>query len=216
MINLEEYRIIDLSHKMSPGVEWVNGEYRHGEEKRRLEIRQYIFEPDKMLMYWVDTESHIGTHVEGPGHHPDAHKDLTDLPIETYMGEAIVLKFGDLSPENGEGRPLTPDHLKGVKKGDIVLLWSPYEGGECPYISPEAAKHLLDTGIKMIGIQGIGLEAPESMASHDTFLLNDIPIIEGLENLDRVNKERVFYIGLPIKIEKVDSSWTRAIVLEGK
>jgi arylformamidase len=214
MIDLEKYRIIDLSHRMIPGVRWVNGEYRHGGESRRLEIREYVFEPDKMLMHWVDTESHIGTHVEGPGHHPGAGKDLTDLPIDTYMGEAIVLKFDDLAPENGSSMEITPEHLGRVKNGDIVLLWSPYEGEECPYISVEAAHHLRDTGIKMIGIEGIGLEAPGSMASHDTFLLNDIPIIEGLENLERVTRERVFYIGLPISIERVDSSWTRAIVLE--
>jgi len=214
MIDLEKYRIIDLSHRMTPGVRWVNGEYRHGGESRRLEIREYVFEPDKMLMYWVETESHIGTHVEGPGHHPGAEKDLTDLPIDTYMGEAIVLKFDGLAPENGNARAISPEHLGRVKDGDIVLLWSPYGGEECPYISVEATHHLRDTGIKMLGIQGIGLEAPGSMASHDTFLLNDIPIIEGLENLDMVTRERVFYIGLPINIEKIDSSWTRAIVLE--
>jgi arylformamidase len=216
MIKLDEYEIIDLSKKMSPGIKWVNGEYRHGKENRRLEIRQYVFEPDKMLMYWVDTESHIGTHVEGPGHHPDADKDLTDLPPDTYFGEAIVLKFKDLAPENGNGVAITPKHLGKVKSGDIVLLWSPYDGDECPYISPEAAKFLFEIGIKMIGIEGIGLEAPESMASHDIFLLNDIPIIEGLVNLDKIDRERFFYIGLPISIEQVDSSWTRAIALVEK
>jgi kynurenine formamidase len=93
-------------------------------------------------------------------------------------------------------------------------MWSPFDGEECPFISPEAAAHLLSTGVKMVGIQGIGLEAPGSMASHETFLLNDIPIIEGLENLQELRRERVFYIGLPIRLEGVDSSWTRAIAFE--
>ena len=216
MMDLDQYRVIDLSRKMHPGVRSVSGEYVHGTETRRLEIREFVFQPDKMLMNWVDTESHIGTHVEGPSHHPNASKCLSDLPLEVFMGEATVLKFSELGPLNGSAQPITPVHLSEVKEGDIVLMWSPYEGPESPYISPEAASYLLKAGAKMVGIQGVGLEAPDSMASHETFLLNDIPIIEGLENLDRVSKKRVLYIGLPISLAEIDSSWIRAIVLEGK
>ncbi len=214
MIDLDAYRIVDLSRRMQPGMLKVNGEYVHGGESRRLEIRQYIYEPDKMVMHWVETESHIGTHVEGPGHHPASDRDLTDLPLETFVGEAVVLRFDSLAPRKGEPQAILPEHLSGVKKGDIVLLWSPYDGNGSPYISPEAAKYLRRAGVKMVGIQGIGLEAPESMASHEQFLLNDIPIIEGLVNIDKLRKERVFYIGLPISISKIDSSWTRAVALE--
>ena len=216
MIDLNAYRIVDLSRKMQPGILKVNGEYVHGGESRRLEIRQYIYEPDKMVMHWVDTESHIGTHVEGPGHHPASSRDLTDLSLETFMGEAAVLGFESLAPRNGKAQAILPDHLAGVKKGDIVLLWSPYVGGESPYISPEAAEYLRRKGIKMVGIQGVGLEAPESMASHEQFLLNDIPIIEGLVNLEKLVRKRVFYLGLPISLSGIDSSWTRAVALEEK
>lgn len=214
MIDLSGYRIVDLSQKMHPGISKVNGEYVHGKEARRLELREFIFEPDKMLMNWVDTESHIGTHVEGPSHHPQAERCLADLPIETFLGEAAVLKFDGMEPENGFGRPILPKHLSDVRKGDIVLMWSPFEGEQCPFISPQAASYLRETGIKMLGIEGIQLEAPDSMKSHEELLLNDIPIVEGLCNLGELRRERVLYVGLPVYIDGIDSSWTRAIAVE--
>ena len=214
MIDLKKYRVVDLSKELRPGVRKVNGEYVHGEEMRRLEIRQFIYMPDKMLMHWVDTESHIGTHVEGPSHYPGQEKAPSDLPLEAYMGEALVQNLTSLKPEGGKGQPITPSHLEKVKRGDIVLLWSPYSRAEAPYISSGAAEWLRERGVKMLGIQGVGLEAPGSTASHDAFLKNGIPIIEGLVNLDKLRRERVFYIGLPIKMAHIDSTWIRAIALE--
>ncbi len=208
--------MIDLSKELRPGVTSVNGEHRHGSETRRLEIRQFVFQPDKMLMYWVDTESHVGTHVEGPNHHPKAGKCLADLPLQTFLGEAICIDLAAKRPIGGEPQPILREDLEHVRAGDIVLMWSPHTDGDSPYISPEAASFLLDRRVKMVGIQGIGLEAPGSMASHDAFLLNDIPIIEGLENLDQIAGRRVFFIGLPIRLREIDSSWIRAVALDSK
>ena len=69
LIDLSKYRIIDLSVRLTPGVHSVNQEYVHGRELRKLEIRQFIYKPDNTFMYWVDTETHIGTHVEAPAHY---------------------------------------------------------------------------------------------------------------------------------------------------
>jgi len=214
MIDLKKYRIIDLSEEIIPGILKVNGEYVHGNQTRRFEIRQFIYAPDKALMHWVETETHIGTHVELPAHLTDGAKSASEMPLESFLGEAIILKFDFLKPKDGKGQPINPSHLKKVRKNDIVLLWSPYEGDESPYISPESAEWLAKKPVKMVGVQNIGVEAPGSMATHKNLLGNDIPLIEGLVNLEEVQKERVFYIGLPLRVAGLDSSWIRAIVLE--
>jgi len=215
MIDLKNYRIIDLSEKIIPGILKVNGEYVHGNQTRKFEIRQFIYAPDKALMHWVETETHIGTHVELPAHLTDGAKSASEMPIESFMGEAVVLKFDFLEPIEGKGQPITPSHLEKVKENDIVLLWSPYNGDERPYISPKSAEWLARRPVKMVGVQNIGVEAPGgSMATHNNLLGNDIPLIEGLVNLEKVKKERVFYIGLPLRVAGLDSSWIRAIALE--
>jgi kynurenine formamidase len=214
MIDLKNYRIVDLSAELRPGVLKVNGEYLHAGQPRRLEVRQFVYAPDKMLMHWVETETHIGTHVEGPSHHPKGNRCLVDLPLETFIGEALVLDFSHLKPQGGHGQSIKPKDLENVRAGDIVLMRSPYSGREMPFISPEAARTLAKKGIKMLGIQGIGVEAEGSTETHDSLLLHDIPIIEGLVNLDKLSRDRVFFIGLPLKIRDIDSSWIRAVALE--
>jgi arylformamidase len=215
MFELKNYRIIDLSAEIRPGIRKVNGEYLHGNQTRRFELRQFIYAPDKMFMNWVETETHIGTHVELPAHLTQDGKSSSEMPVEIFLGEAIVLNFSVLKPKDGKGQPIMPSHLAKVKKGDIVLMWSSYSRKEQPYISPEAAKHLAQKSVKMVGVQNIGVEASDgSTATHDNLLKNEIPLIEGLVNMEQVKKERLFYIGLPLKIAGLDSSWIRAIVLE--
>jgi len=214
-IKLDRYRIIDLTMELHPGILKVNGEYVHGSELRRLELRQFIYKPDRTFMNWIEAESHIGTHVEMPAHYLEDGKSSSEMPLETFIGEAVVLKFTHLKPKGGRGRPIKPVHLSKVREGDIVLMWSPYEGDEMPYISSEAARWLAERRIKMLGVQNVGVEESyELMATHDSMLRNDIPIIENLTNLDKISRERVFYIGLPLKVFGLDSSWIRAIALE--
>jgi arylformamidase len=168
-----------------------------------------------MLMHWVETETHIGTHVELPAHLTQGGKSSSEMPVERFLGEAMVLNFTFLKPGDGKGQPIMPSHLVKVKKDDIVLMWSSYNSEEQPFISPEAAKYLAQKSVKMVGVQNIRVEAPNgSTATHDNLLRNEIPLIEGLVNMEQVKKERLFYIGLPLKIAGLDSSWIRAIALE--
>jgi arylformamidase len=215
MIELKDYKIIDLSHEIQPGVLKVNGEYMHGKESRRFEIRQFIYAPDKTFMHWVETETHIGTHVEVPAHLVPDGKSCSQMPIDVFLGEAIVLRFDFLRPRDEEGQMIKPSHLGNVKEGDIVLMWSPYNGREAPSISPDASKWLAEKPIKMLGVQNIRVESSNcSMVTHDNLLRNGIPIVEGLVNLEKISKERVFYISLPLRVSNLDSSWVRAIALE--
>lgn len=214
VIDLKKYRIVDLSEELVPGTLNTNGEYVHGSEVRRLEIREFIYKPDNTIMHWVETETHIGTHVEFPAHYVRGGKDGTSLPIETFMGEAVGIDLGYKKP----GEPLTPEDLEkaGVKSGDIVLIWSPYKGDDRPAISPEAAKWMAEKKIKLLGVDNsIKVEASyELMATHENLLKNDIPIIERLANLNQLKKKRFFFIGLPLRIRNLDSSWIRAVALE--
>lgn len=214
MIDLKKYRVVDLSEEIRPGILKVNGEYVHGDQVRRLELRQFIYEPDKTLMHWVDTETHVGTHVELPSHYIEGGKDAASFPPGVFMGEAVGLDLGYKKP----GEPLVPEDLikAGVKRGDILLLWSPYRGHERPFISSEAAECISKNGVKMLGVDNsIRVEQDyKLMATHDFLLKNNIPIIERLAHLEELKKKRFFFIGLPLRIKGLDSSWIRAIALE--
>ncbi len=216
---MRQFKVIDLSIRMVPGVRKVSGEYRHGELTRRLEIRQFLYREQAgamASMHWIDAESHIGTHVEGPSHFKEELQAVGEMPLETFMGEAVLLRFVEPRPVNGVGQPIKPEHLERVRGGDIVLMWSPYEGADKPYVSPEAARALFEKRVKLVGfdMSRVGVEAPGCFATHENLLGNGIPVIEGLTNLEALEKERFFFVAFPIRIAGLDSSWVRAVALE--
>lgn len=224
MIDLQKnYRIIDLSQKICPDLLEVNGDYTWGTNVRRFSLRQFIAKIDNLPMHFVEAETHVGTHVELPSHLKKDGKSSGEMPLETFLGEALVLNFDFLEPKDGRSQAILPTHLSKVRKGDIVLMWSSYEESECPYISAEAIKWLVQRDIKMLGTEpSVSAEDPRSLepgfseawATHKNTLGNDIPIIDNLCNLKEIRKERVFFIGLPLKVIHLEASWIRAIALE--
>lgn len=212
MVNpFEGWRLIDLSEDVHPSFLNLKNEYVWGNQIRKFEAKQFIAAIDNCIMSFVSAETHVGTHVESPAHLKPDGKSGAELPLSTFIGEAVVLKFG-------EGA-LGPEHFRSVRKGDIVLLYSP--GSRC-HITPEGGKHLLDTGIRMLGVQGVLPDDPRAYEigsgiepeTHKYLLGNDIPILENLTNLDKIAGERVFFVGLPLKIHRLDSSWVRAVAFD--
>lgn len=207
----EGFRIVDLSDPIYPGVHKVDGTYHWGKMRRKFEIRQFVA-PGPHFMHFVETESHVGTHVELPSHIVDGAASAMDMPLETFFGACTVLKFDALAPADGSRRMITPEHLRAVRAGDVVLMWSPFPAS-VPLISVEAARYLADLPIKMVGVQHVGV--PDD-AHHVLLGKRDapIPIIEELANLDAIGKERVLFFGFPLRVAELDSSWIRAVALE--
>jgi len=226
VIDLQKgYRTIDLSEEVLPDVLELNGDYTWGTNVRKFELNQFMAKHDQMIMHFVSTETHIGTHVEVPLHLKKDGKSAAQMPLETFFGEAIVLNFDFLKPQNGKGQPVLPSHLDKVKPGDIVLMWSNYADDERPYIAPETARWMVERPIKMLGVtvgMSVSLEHPRSSdpsfadawATHKSLLDNDIPIIENMDHLEEVKKERVYLFAFPMRVASLESSWIRAVAFE--
>jgi kynurenine formamidase len=227
VIDLSQYRIIDLTAELQPGIKKVNGRYIHRRDSvspnRRLEFVQFIYQPNSDYMHHVYTETHLGTHVEVSAHlnfdktQPfgrEGGMHCAEFPVDTWLGPCCVLDFAHKQPINGQGQGITADDCKLVHDRDIVLMRSPYRGAEQPYLTAEAQQALIAKHIKQWGFQGVswGLD-PDG---HDVFQLHNIPIIEGLVNLDCIQKSRVFYIGTVLKWVGLDGCWLRALVLEDR
>jgi arylformamidase len=213
-------RIVDLSKELKPQEIIELDEVKDippSWEDRRLSLKVYRVRISGRLlrerMTDIDTMSHIGTHVETPSHYVPGLKDVTQLPVEVFVGEAVCGDMTYLPPNS----PITPEDLEklGVKEGDILLLHSKRRGDERPYISAKAAQWLKERRIKMLGIDdGIRLEeSMDLMATHENLLKNDIPIIEGLTNLENICGRRFYLIALPLKIRGLESSPVRAIAI---
>jgi arylformamidase len=217
---IKKYRIIDLTQKIIPGK--AKGPLDTG--RRRMEIKPFHYPPGE-LMHEIQMESHIGTHVETPLHWVSVRynrdgQDVSQLPVDTFIGDAILI---DLS-KFGQQQAIVPEHFKeaGVAAGHIVIIGnSPYSGKDRPYMSYEAAKWLADNNVKLVGIDDtiypedpkVGNENLELYHTHDFLLSNDIPIVEGLVNLDRLDKKSFFIIGTLVPIVGLEAFPIRIIAL---
>ncbi|MEW5815863.1 MAG: cyclase family protein [Spirochaetota bacterium] len=220
-ICLTQARIIDLSKKVEPGK--ATGPFETG--NRKYEIEPFTYPPGE-LMHYIQMESHISTHVEAPNHYVTPRyqkkaKDISEIPLERFFGMAIFVNCKDLPARTAIGIEIL-EKAK-IKKNDIVLFGnsSHTEAHRC-YLSKEGAEYLVQKSIKMAGIDDTVFgENPEfrhkvfeNYFTHDLLLKNDIPLIEGLTNLDQLRKERFFFIGIPAKMGGLESFPIRAVAIE--
>ena len=90
--------------------------------------------------------------------------------------------------------------------------------GETAYWLAEEKK------IKMlgVGVPGISWETkmdepePENCPTHRAMTGNNIPIVYPLSNIDSLKSDRVFFISLPLNVERMEGTWVRAIAIEEK
>jgi kynurenine formamidase len=222
----EGYRFIDLSEEFIPDVLTEDGYYTRTNQTRRGQLRDFLGADTHNIMQFVDFETHIMTHVEVPRHFTRDGKSCSEMPIEKFFGEAVIVNLSHLKPKDGKRQPVKSSDLAAARGGDIVLMWSDCKRPYHPYFTAEAMKWLVDLPVKAIGIDRNvspedpnfmhDLSLPEANATHKICFGNgnEVPIFENLLNLDKIKKDRVFFIGLPLKVRHMDASWVRAIALE--
>ena len=216
MIDLSNYRIIDLSYELTPGERKIDGRYLHGSTfyDRPIEVQEFIAFGARM--HFIQGQTHTGTHVESPYKYSDTGPDFGTMPLNLFMGEAAACNL-----THKKGQAIMPDDFReaGVKSGDIVLAWCNSDTpDDMPYMADEAIDWLVQTRIKMIGLENIRHAPPGTPPGEGffdpQFLLAGIPMVDALIGLDQITKPRVFFIALPVKLRRVSACWVRAIALE--
>ena len=220
MIDLSKYRIIDLSHELFPSEQKTDGRQRHGRPvfgERPIDLTEFFHSEDGSRMHFIHSQTHNGTHVEAPYKYAEDRADVADMPLDTYIGVAAVCRFA-----GSAGGAVTPLELgrQGIARGDIVLAWGgPRREGGKPYLSLDAVDWLIETGVKALGVENLGLMPPGEpkegrLAADARLLLAGVGLIDAVTGLDQISRSRVFFIGLPVRMHRLTASWTRAVALE--
>lgn len=223
-------RIIDLTLKMNPG----STEGPAAKPSRRYEIESFEFEPWKIwsgpgeTMHYVNLETHISTHVEAPSHYIPARygrsaPDLSELPLSSFFGSAILIDCTELGPQT----PIGPDFLKKfpIQGGDMVLVGKGRhigpEGDDRSFMTREGNEYLLSKKVKLVCYDDTII--PEdtrvmrnlsTMSTHELMLGNNIPVIERLANLEQLTRPRFLFFAFPPKLGGVDAFPIRAVAIE--
>lgn len=157
---------------------------------------------------------HVGTHVDAPLHMIDGGKYVSELSVESFAGNGILIDV--------RGRSLIDvDSLKNtqISQGDIVLLYtgmSEVFGTEKydmqhPELSEEFARLMVQKHVRMVGMDMINPDNKETFPIHKILLGNGILIIENLTNLKSLLTANSFDVfAFPLKLH-TDAAWARVV-----
>lgn len=167
----------------------------------------------------VQFGSHTGTHVDAAKHFFDDGQTVDQIPLDTLMGPAIVLEFGD------DVKAVTRSDLekRGLDGAQRVLLRTRNSGyltqdpifhPDYTYLAPDGAEFLVQQGVLLVGIDYLSIEQFHSghHLTHLTLLRAGVVIVEGL-NLDGVPPGNYELRCLPLKLAGVDGAPARAVLI---
>ncbi len=213
-------RVIDLTKALDPA-----------SETRRCKLYRFnTGGPIPDFHTNIDIMSHLGTHVECPYHHREEWLDVSSLPLTTFMGRALYVKFRNLAP-NAYITPAALDSACGsrLREEDIIILDSPY--GLTPFtnktntaedkrlfVNGETATWLRDRKVKCVGFgDGVSIENrnEDVCPFHDVLMAANIVFLEVLKNLELLEKDVFFMSYAPMNIKGLDSCPVRVYAIEG-
>jgi arylformamidase len=175
----------------------------------------------------VHMRLHAGSHVDAPEHNVKGGKQIQDLPLETFAGDAVIADLRHCVP----GKAITAEDLekaagKEIRRGDKLLLRTDVNKQymindwqkRSPYLAFSATQWCIDKGVSVVGYDFYhGNDAPDSpRVFHNprTFSEHGIVLLPYLNNLDQVSGQRVTLVALPLKLVGAEASPVRAVVLE--
>ena len=252
LIETHDAKIDRISH--AQGVEHFNwvvmNKQPQGQERfdrgERVATKDEIPDGEMLSLEIVHSSVHMGTHVDAPFHYGSMcegkpSKMIEDVPLEWCHGPGVVLDFTHLKFPDAIGKEHIVAALNKInyqlKPLDIVLI---HTGGDKllrsdDYVNkyvgmlPGGVEYLLDQGIKMMGIDTIGLDRPcflmfkEFLSTKDKSKIwpchflgrrREFCHMERLGNLGAIPKPFGFTVScLPVKVRNAGAGWSRVIAI---
>jgi arylformamidase len=181
-----------------------------------LEPMKRIARGESSNVSTLHMSAHCGTHVDAPRHFFDDRPGTEALPLAMLIGRTRVVEVSSRSS-------ISADDLSAIDLGEDVRLliktrnsrlWgSPEFHTEYVGVSESGARHLVDRGIKVVGVDYLSVEqfhAPGAPAHHVLLGAGTI-VIEGL-NLAGVDPGIYEMICLPLRIVGADGAPARVVL----
>lgn len=163
--------------------------------------------------------SHLGTHIDAPAHMIESGNTLDQLPIDSFCGNAIIIKT---EPEKLISVEVLKGSEKEIENAEFVLFqtgWSKFWGspdyfGNFPVLTPDALEYLLRFNLKGIGFDYISADPIDSKEylNHYAILGKNLIIIENLVFPEGFSENAGEFSCFPLPYENADGSPVRAVL----
>lgn len=170
----------------------------------------------------IDMSAHTGTHVDAPFHFlGNGAVTVDNLQLETLCGKVLVLQIANevslITKQNILSAGIPPGVRRLLIKTRNSNFWlnnEKYFQEDYTAIDPECAQHLVEKGIKLVGIDYLSIAPFTDLSlTHKILLEAGVVILEGL-NLQFVSPGRYTLICLPLKLQGADGAPARAVLVE--
>ncbi|KAH8110535.1 putative cyclase [Phellopilus nigrolimitatus] len=170
--------------------------------------------------------SHTGTHIDAPYHFFEDKKTVDELDLSLLVGPAAV---ADLTSKGARERISWDDLVRAnvaslVENCHILFVrtgwskhWKTSMYLDHPFIDREAAKKLVEMGVRVLGVDTMSPDetivdgSEGDFGVHETILGAGAMIVENLTGLDKLPSEHVHVSVLPLNIAGCDGSPIRAV-----
>lgn len=181
-------------------------------------------EHDHFSMMEYTFVSHIGTHLDAPSHFIPGGRSIEQIPLDRVTGPGVVLDVAgkantgiDADALSRSGPVPEPDEIVLIRTG-----WDEKAGTPAyfrhPYLLQSAVQWLIEHHVKLVGLDLITPEIPESVRKgpfswpvHRALLGNDVLLIENVCNMKPLLGQRVEVLAAPISIKGGDGSPVRLL-----
>ena len=205
-------KIYDVTIPISPSMHVYEGD-----PPVSVEPMLQIAKGDNANVTFLKFGTHTGTHLDAPSHFIEGGMTVDQIPLNLLFGRARVVEISSavITAEVLDEFDFTGD-VRVLFKTRNSYLWNEKSfAQEFVHLTKEAAKRLVENGIKLVGIDYLSVEKFnfETPDVHRTLLGNGTIIIEGLD-LREVEPGDYEMICLPMKVEGGDGAPAR-VVLRG-
>jgi len=160
--------------------------------------------------------SHTGTHLDAPRHLGAEGAAVDELPLALLLGPALVMDLGPVPAIEADALARSGR----LDLGDLprlLLKTAPAGSGasEHPPLTEDAARLLLDADVRLVGIEGLSVDAPSAteLPVHRLLLGAGVLILEGLD-LSAVAPGEYELVCLPLKLHGGDGAPVRAALVQ--
>ncbi len=160
--------------------------------------------------------THTGTHIDAPRHMIDGAPTLDQLPLDALVGPGRVVAIE--TDRAIEARHVDGDALQGstrilLKTRNSTFWGSPEFRTDFVFLSEEAARALVDAGVRLVGIDYLSIEEyrKPGAPAHKALLSAGIVVVEGL-NLTSAEPGPYDVMCLPLRVTGADGGPARVIL----
>jgi kynurenine formamidase len=213
-------RLIDLSHDIEHGMVTYRGlpapaisDWLSREASSTRYAAGTTFQIGK-----IDLLANTGTYIDAPFHRYDGGSDVAD-----YRLEAVADLPGVVVRATGRrARAIDASRFAGLEtKGKAVLVhtgWDvhwrtdTYAAGEHPFLTRDAAEHLVKAGAALVGIDSLNIDDDKdgTRPAHTILLGGGVAIVEHMTNLAALPDAGFTFFAVPPKVKGMGSFPVRA------